>query len=54
MKIQILENTKNISKKTRTYPKYDLKYIGNYKCYKILNTYINSNSNIINFENIST
>ena len=50
MKIQILENTKNISKKNEYIKKYDLKYIGNYKCYKILNTYINSDSNIISFE----
>jgi len=50
MKIQILENTKNISKKLELIQKYNLKYIGNYKCYKILNTYINSDSNIISFE----
>lgn len=50
MKIQILENTKNFSKKKEYIKKYDLKYIGNYKCYKILNTYINSDSNIISFE----
>ena len=50
MKIQILENTKNISKKLEFINAYNLKYIGNYKCYKILNTYINSDSNIISFE----
>ena len=50
MKIQILENTKNISKKLELIQKYNLKYIGNYKCYKILNTYIHSDSNIISFE----
>ncbi len=50
MKIKILENTKNISKKLELIQKYNLKHIGNYKCYKILNTYINSDSNIISFE----
>lgn len=50
MKIQILENTKNISKKNKLIKKYNLKYIGCYKCYKILNIYINSDSNIISFE----
>ena len=50
MKIQILENTKNISKKLELINAYNLKYIGNHKCYKILNTYINSDGNIISFE----
>ena len=50
MNIKSLENTKNISKKLELIQKYNLKYIGNYKCYKIFNTYINSDGNIISFE----
>lgn len=50
MKIQNLENTKDISKKDDYIKKYNLKYIGKYKCYKIYDTYINSDGNIISFE----
>ena len=50
MKIQILENTKNISKKLEFIKKYNLKYIGNYKCYKINNIYINTDGKSISFE----
>jgi len=50
MHITILENIKDISKKNEYIKKYNLKFIDQYKCYKIYNTYITSNSKCINFE----
>tara|TARA_B100000902_G_scaffold205846_1_gene196212 strand:- start:2948 stop:3259 length:312 start_codon:yes stop_codon:yes gene_type:complete len=52
MKIQILENTKNISKKNKLIQKYDLKYIGKCKEYFILNTSIISNNTYLEFYKI--
>ena len=52
MKIQILENTKNISKKNKIIQKIDLKYIGKCKEYFILNTSIISNNTYLEFYKI--
>ena len=50
MHITILENIKDISKKDKYINIYNLKFIDKYKCYKIFDTYIHSNSKSINFE----
>lgn len=52
MKIQILENTKNISKKNEYIKKYNLKYIGKCKEYFILDTSIISNNMYLEFYKI--
>ena len=52
MKIQILENTKNISKKLELIQKYNLKYIGKCKEYIILDTSIISNNMYLEFYKI--
>lgn len=52
MKIKILENTKNISKKLELIQKYKLKYIGKCKEYFILNTTIISNNTYLEFYKI--
>ena len=52
MKIQILENTKNISKKNEYIKKYNLKHIGKCKEYFILNTSIISYNTYLEFYKI--
>ena len=52
MKIQILENTKNISKKLELIQKYNLKYIGKCKEYIILDTTIISYNTYLEFYKI--
>ena len=52
MKIQILENTKNISKKNEYIKKYDLKYIGKCKEYFIFDTTIISYNTYLEFYKI--
>ena len=52
MKIQILENTKNISKKNELINAYNLKYIGKCKEYLILDTSIISYNTYLEFYKI--
>lgn len=52
MKIKILENTKNISKKNEYIKKYNLKHIGKCKEYFILNTTIISYNTYLEFYKI--
>jgi hypothetical protein len=52
MKIQILENTKNISKKLELINAYNLKYIGKCKEYFILDTIIISYNTYLEFYKI--
>ena len=52
MKIKILKNTKNISKKLELIQKYNLKYIGKCKEYIILDTSIISNNMYLEFYKI--